>query len=175
MAFIPAFSFEEFAGTPADVLGTDLSTDVPVSVTSRRIYFEQADGTFLVPSGTTTDYIVWPLATNPITISDLLVQDTAVSARVDWLDINDAVVDTLTQAVLWQEFGYNFYYGLVLSQVPITIPSIQLSSNYWSNLSMLGDLLDSAANAITRNSDVYAASVCNDAVQNLISNQQYYF
>lgn len=175
MAFIPAFSFEEFSGTPEDVLGTDLSTDVPVSVTSRRIYFLQSDGTYLVPPGTLTDYIPWALGTNPITISDLLTQDTAVSARVDWLDINNAVVDSLTQATLWQEFGKNFYDGLVLSQVPITIPAIQSSTNYWSNLSILGDLLDSSANAITRNSDVYSSQICNDAIQNMINNQQYYF
>src|SRR6266403_4749106 len=104
--FIPAFSFEEFSGTPEDVLGTDFSTDVPVSVTSRRIYFTQADGTYLVPPGVLTDYIPWPLTTNPITISDLLVQDTSVSARVDWLNISGGVVDTLTKAVLWQEFGW---------------------------------------------------------------------
>ena len=175
MAFIPDFSFEEFSGTPEDVLGTDLSTDVPVSVTSRRIYFIQSDGTYLVPSGTTTDYIPWALGTNPITISNLLTQDTAVSATVDWLDVDGNVVDTLTKAIEWQEFGNNFYYSLVLSQIPITIPAIQQSTNYWDNLSMLEQLLNSAAQAIIRNSDVYAAQICNDAVQYMIINQNFYF
>ena len=175
MAFVPDFSFEEFSGAPANVLGTDLSTDVPGTVASRKIYFIQADGTYLVPTGTTTNYIDWALATNPITIADLLSQDTAVDARVDWLDSGGVVVDTLTKAVLWQEFGRNFYDGLVLSQVPITLPSIQNSTNYWDNLSMLQSLLNSSYQAIVRNSDVYSSQVCNDAVQNIINNQQYYF
>lgn len=175
MSFIPAFSFEQFTGTPSDVLGTDLSTGIPVSVTSRRIYFIEAGGTYLVPPSVSTDYIDWPLATNPITISDLLTQDTAVTSRVDWLDVDGNVVETLSQPSLWQQFGNNFYYGLILSQVPITVPAIQQSTNYWSNLSILGQLLDSSYNAIYRNSDIYSSSVCNDAVQDMIVNQNYYF
>lgn len=172
MSFVPDFSFEEFSGIPSNVLGTDLSTGIPGSVVSRRISFLQSDGTYLVPTGASDPkYILWALATNPITISNLLIQDTSVTATVDWLDSGGGVVGSLSKPCLWQEFGNNFYCSLVVSQVPITIPSIQNSTNYWDNLSILQQLLNSSYQAIYRNSDIYASQVCNDAVQDMIINQ----
>lgn len=169
------FSVSQSAGLPENLTFTDISTGSDPAVTQRRIYLLQSDGTYLVPTGTSTDYIEWPLATNPITVENLLSQDTALSITVQWLDVSNTVLYTKTAAYGFQAFGENFYYGLVLQQVPITVPAIQQSTNYWENLSMFRCLLDSAYNAITLNSDVYAAQTCYDADQNIISNQQFYF
>jgi len=59
MPLTPAFTFVNPAGVPSSVIGTDTSTGSDVLIVSRRIYFEKTDGTYLVPSGTVTDYIPW--------------------------------------------------------------------------------------------------------------------
>lgn len=170
----PNFSATQSAGTPENILVTDTSVGSDAGLTSRRVYLLQSDGTYLVPSGTTTDYILWPIADASITIEDVLVQDTALSITVDWMT-NSTITYTKTTAYGFQAFGENFYYGLILGQVPITVPAIQQSTNYWENLSMFRCLLDSAYNAITLNSDIYSAQTCYDSDQSIINNQQFYF
>ena len=78
MALIPNFSTEQFSGTPNAFTITDTSTGSDVTITSRRIYLLQANGTFLVPAGTNTNYIVWNIADSSIVL-DVLSQDTALS------------------------------------------------------------------------------------------------
>ena len=68
MALNPAFTASQSAGVPENLTFTDTSTGSDVTIVARRIYLLQSDGTYLVPSGVTTDYIPWPLATNPITV-----------------------------------------------------------------------------------------------------------
>jgi hypothetical protein len=80
MPITPLFTISQTAGIPDKITITDTST-------GRRIYLEKATGGYLVPDGTTTDYILWPLATNPFTFS-VLKKDMALRIRVDWNDGN---------------------------------------------------------------------------------------
>src|SRR6478752_1919626 len=126
----PNFSATQAAGTPESISVTDTSVGSDVGLTSRRVYLEQSDGTYLVPSGTTTDYVLWDISDASIDIDDILTQDTALSIRVDWMT-GSVVTYTKTIAYGFQAFGENFYYGLILGQVPITVPAIAQSTNYW--------------------------------------------
>ncbi len=175
MAFIPLFGASQSAGTPSSLTFTDVSTGTDAAITQRRILLLQSDGTYLVPSGTSTNYINWALATNPITVDNLLVQDTALSITIQWLDVSNAVLYTKTVAYGFDAFGQNFFYGLSDGQVPIVSPPVYLSTNYYQNKVQFYCFLKSAAQAITYASDVTKAQIAYDLDQNMQINQQFYF
>lgn len=171
----PNFSASQNSGSPESPTFTDISTGSDSAITQRRLYLLQSDGTYLVPSGTTTSYIQWAYADTSITPSNILTQDTALSATVDWLDINNTVLYTKTIAFGFDAFGWNFYYGLTQTQVPITNPSVALSINYYYNKMVLRVLLDSAEQAISYASDIYSAQICFDSETFMIQNASFNF
>lgn len=175
MAFVPLFTFTQNSGTPTDLTGYELSTGVDADITQRRVYLLQSDGSYLIPSGTTTDYVSWAIANSSVTISDILNQDTALSITVDWLNGSNTVLYTKTIAFGFAAFGETFYYSLTQSQVPITNPAVALSTDYYMNKMKLRVFLDSAAQSISFASDIYSAMVCYDAETFMIANANDYF
>ena len=93
----PNFTASQSSGLPSNILLTDTSTGSDSSIVARRVYLLQADGTYLVPTGTTTQYILWAYADSTISI-DVLSQDTALSITVNWVDTNGDTVETKTIA-----------------------------------------------------------------------------
>ena len=174
MALIPNFSAAQSSGTPNIITLTDISTGSDVNIVSRRVYLLQADGTYLVPSGTTTQYILWALIDSTISLN-VLSQDTALSITVDWVDINGATVEQKIIAYGFDAYGQTFFYGLSDGQVPITNPPVALSTDYYQNKVQFYCYLVSAAQAITYASDIYKAQLNYDADQNMINNQTFYF
>jgi len=79
------FTVSSIKGSPSDLLFQDNSTGSDSNLTERRIYLQKYNGQYLVPSGSTADYIVWPLATNPFILTGILDKDYALSIRVDWV------------------------------------------------------------------------------------------
>lgn len=169
----PNFTVTQNSGTPSYLNYVDTSVDL-VGVASRRIYMLQADGTYLVVDGTVTDYEVWSYASSTISLN-VLTQDTALSIKVDWLDSGNNVLYTKTIAYGFPAFGETFYYGLTQNEVPITNPNVALSTNYFQNKMLLRVYLDSAAQAISFASDIYAAQVNYDLETNLIANANFNF
>src|SRR4051812_32015248 len=92
MALTPNFVASQAGGTPQNLTLTDSSTGSDGAITQRRIYLVQADGTYLTPSGSTTDYIAWAYANASITISDILSNDIALSILVQWLSVTNVVL-----------------------------------------------------------------------------------
>lgn len=174
MSFTPAIVVSQSAGTPENITVQDTSTGSDVAIVKRRLFLLQADGTYLVPNGTTTDYIEWALATNPIT-ENLLTQDIALEITVQWLDVSNTVLYTYTNTYGLDAFGNNFFYGLTDGQVPITNPYLELSSNYYLNKVQFYCYLTSAQQAITWAGDIYKAQIAYDLDQAMIDNSNYYF
>lgn len=83
MAFSPAATVSQNIGSNSILIFTDISSGANAFITERRIYLRKSDGTFLVPEGTSTDYIVWPLATNPFSV-DVLDKDYALQWIIEW-------------------------------------------------------------------------------------------
>lgn len=83
MAFSQSFVCSQVIGDPSRIYFEDTSTGSDIGIVERRIYLQLYDGTYLVPSGTTTDYIVWPLAQTTFSV-DILDADKAISIKVDW-------------------------------------------------------------------------------------------
>jgi RecB family endonuclease NucS len=94
VALSPAFTVAQTVGNPSVLVITDTSTGSDGTITQRRVYLQKADGTYLVPDGTTTDYIEWALADTEIEI-DALDKDYGLSILVEWLNVSDVVVEDL--------------------------------------------------------------------------------
>ena len=83
MPLVPNFTASQYSGTPSVITLTDTSTGSDGTIAKRRVYLLQANGTFLVPAGTTTEYIEWDLVDVSIAL-DVLSQDSALSITVQW-------------------------------------------------------------------------------------------
>ena len=81
----------------------DVSTGSDSAVTSRRVYLTKSDGTYLVPQGTLTDYIVWSYSVSFIDIN-VLDRDYALNITVEWL--NSANVALYTKVYVYDFTTY---------------------------------------------------------------------
>lgn len=173
MPFTPNFSMSQSFGTPSVVTATDTSTGSDGSIASRRITLTTYNGNTLVPAGTTTSFVAWPLLTNPISI-DALDKDYALSIRVDWLAVDGTtVLYTKTQLYQFSMYNEEFYYSLTSRQS--SVPSIIMDNVYYMNKLKLRVDLDSAQQAVFYGEDISSAQYCLDAGTELRLNQNKYF
>ena len=91
MPLTPNFSTEQTIGFPSIVTITDDSTGSDVAVTQRRVYLVDSEGEYVVPDGTTTDYVEWDYAETTLDI-DCLTADSALDITVHWLDVSNVVL-----------------------------------------------------------------------------------
>ena len=105
MSFVQNFTGAVSSGVPTSPTFTDTSVGSDNAIAKRRIYLLLADGTYAVPSGTTTDYSDWAYA-NPTITLNVLNQDTATSVTVQWLNSSNTVLYTKTIAFGFDLFQY---------------------------------------------------------------------
>jgi hypothetical protein len=172
MALTASFAATQTIGLPSKIYLSDTSTGSDVAITSRRVYLTDAAGNAVVPTGTTTSYILWPYANSTITI-DVLEQDMALNVQVDWLNVSNAVLYTSTQTLGFTMYSEMFYYELTQSQTGI--PLIIADTNYYQNKMILRCNIDEANQAITYAGDLYAAQSALDRAAYLIANQTLFF
>lgn len=172
MALTPSFSVQQDSGNPSTIVLQDTSTGSDSNVTKRRVYLLQADGTYLVPTGTTTDYIEWSLASTTIDL-DVLTQNTALQITDQWLNVSNTVLYTVTDAFSFTNYGEAFYYNLTQQQS--ANPQIIASLNFYETKMMVRVELDSAAQAITFAGDIKSSQQCLDRLQIIITNQNFFF
>lgn len=172
MPLSPSFSVSQTGLNPALVIITDDSSGSDILVTSRLITITDSEGNYVVPSGTTGTSIVWPLATNPISI-DLLTEDKALSIRVDWLDIGGTSIYDLTQEFCLAQYNKNGFYYLVQNQA--LSPSIIQDSNYYSNLSQFWINIIGAIQMVEDADDIAASQNCLNRATYFLNNQSIYF
>jgi hypothetical protein len=172
MSFTQSFSVLQSPTNPAIVVLEDTSTGTNLSITSRRIYIQDYNGNYLVPDGVTTDYIVWPLATNPISLN-ILTQDTAVNIRVNWVNSLNVELYTLNNNYCLVEFNKQFLYYLIQLQ-SLTYNVIQ-DTNYWGNVAIFWTNIIGAINSVEIGNDIYASQVCLNRATFMQSQQSYYF
>jgi len=172
MPLVPNFTASQYSGTPSVITLTDTSTGSDVTITSRRVYLLQSNGTFLVPTGTTTDLIVWPLANSSIDL-DVLTEDTALSITVQWMSSTNTVVTSKTISFAFTAYNETFYYGLTESQVANS--NLSASTNWYQTKLILRVELDSANQAILFASDIYSAQSALNRATYISTNQAYFF
>lgn len=172
MPLVPNFTASQFSGTPSVITLTDTSTGSDVTIASRRVYLLQANGTFLVPAGTTTDYVVWDLVDTSIDL-DVLSQDSALSITVQWMSGLGTVVTSKTISFAFTAYNETFYYGLTESQVANS--NLSASTNWYQSKLVLRVEIDSADQSITFASDIYSAQAALNRATYISTNQALFF
>ena len=125
-----------------------------------------------MPTGTTTDFIVWPLANSSIDL-DVLTEDTALSITVQWMSSTNTVVTSKTISFAFTAYNETFYYGLTESQVANS--NLSASTNWYQTKLILRVELDSANQAILFASDIYSAQSALNRATYISTNQAYFF
>ena len=172
MPLSPNFTASQNSGTPNLIFLTDTSTGSDVTITKRRIYLLQSDGTYLVPAGTVTNYIEWALV-DVTTSLNVLIQDTALSITVQWLSAANVVVANKTTSFAFTAYNETFYYGLTESQVANA--NLTASTNWYQTKMILRVELDSAYQAISFASDIFSAQAALNRATFISTNQSYFF
>lgn len=172
------FTATQSSGTPSTFTLTDTSTGTDTSITKRRIYLLKADGTYLVPSGTSTTYVDWSITNTttrqPLTIDlNVLTQDTALSITVQWLDVSNNVVASKVVSFAFTAYNESFYYGL--SQQQVGNQALASSTDWYENKMKLRVELDSAQQAIQFASDIYTAQSALNRATYLSNNSNFFF
>lgn len=172
MAISPSFTASQNSGTPNIIFLTDTSTGSDVTIAKRRVYLLQSDGTYLVPAGTTTNYIEWALVDTTISLN-VLIQDTALSITVQWLTSGNVLVASKTTSFAFTAYNETFYYGLTESQVANS--NLTASTNWYQTKMILRVELDSAYQAISFASDIFSAQAALNRATFISTNQSYFF
>lgn len=178
MAITVSFTASQVVGSPENIVITDASTGTDVSAVNRRIYVTNAAGTYLVPSGTTTDYELFPLADGATkTLSDILSQDTAANITLSYVDVSGNVVATGTILQGFTLYNETFYYSLTQAQAQQNQPppNIIQDSNYYGNKMILRVEIDSGNLALEYGSDITTAQGAYDRASYMVSKQSDYF
>ena len=172
MAFSPSFTASSVSGAPSQIIFTDTSTGTDGAITSRQIYIATDSGTFLVPTGTTTDYIVWVIA-NATKNVDVLDKDYALILTVNWLNVSGTVLYSATGLVGFTSYNEEFDYQLtqLLSGNPLLIND----NNFYTNKSDLRTDIDSGNQAIVLAADIFGAQQSYDRATNSRLNSQYLY
>ena len=173
MSFSPSFSASQSAASPSTVVFTDDSTGSDGNIVSRRIYCTDYAGNAIIPSGTSTAYIAWPLATNPITVSNLLPNDEACNSNIQWLDSGNNVLYETDADFCFAENNKQFFYYL-LQQLALAPQTLQ-DANYSSNLALYWTYITGAINAIEIGDDLANSQNLLNLATNMLTNQSLYF
>ncbi len=179
MALTPLFSVTQTAGLPNKLTITDDSVGSDVAIISRLVYLITATGTYLVQTGTTTNYERWVVTQisgvlTPLSITlAVLLKDMALQIRVVWCGVSDVPLYSLTKLYGLTLYNETFDYGL--TQMLTANPPLMNESNFRENKSNLRTLIDSGNQAVTLASDLYGAQQCYDAATELRLNSQYSF
>ncbi len=176
MSFTPNFTAAQTIGLPSILNLTDTSVGSDVLITQRRVLIQKSDNTYLVPTGTTTNYIAWAIANASIGI-DVLNQDYALNITVQWLGVTDNILYAKTYLLDFTLYIMQFLLGLTTNQIapPIVNYSAVNDNNYWINkLTLYVQKLD-ADNAVSVGGNIYASQSALDRGEYMINNQNLFF
>lgn len=173
MPFSPSFTVGQSLSNPGAVTLTDDSSGSDVLITQRRAYFTDEAGNYIVPSGTTTDYVAWALATNPITINSLLSVDTAVLILIQWLNSSNVVLYESSNEFCLRAYNKQQFVYLIQQQAlnPGIVQDTVYYSNlcqYWINIVGANTMTEDAAN-------LSGSQNCLNRATEMLQNESSYF
>lgn len=174
MALEASFSVVQL-GTSTLVF-TDDSTGADATVSERRIYLQQYDQTYLVPDGTTTDYIVWDIDDATITLVGILDRDYALDITVIWVAANPDPDGTYEYEQLTEFDAYTmtFLQG-ILAQKAARYPTIVNDNKFNLNVFKLYTYVLDARNAITVIQNIYLSQAALDLAYYMMQNTNNFF
>ena len=163
----------------SNILLTDTSSGgVDNNITTRRIYLYKLDSTTLVPAGTPTEYIDWPIV-NPSGIGDtievdVLSRDYSLRAFVITTSTSPVVGAVYEKTKVVTFTGNTSAGAYQILQGVAARPQILQDQNYLMNLFLLNGEIVNAALA-QANENQFAAQSALDRGYNMLVNQQIYF
>jgi hypothetical protein len=147
---------------------TDTSTSLS-GITVRFVYFRKSDGTYLVPSGTTTDYVVWAIGDNTLDVEDLLDKDYCLDITVKWFTGSSLTTST-TVLTLFSAYTELFLRNLTRYQA--SNPSLMSNGNFWNNKAKLRVLINDATQAVSYLNDQTVAQYCVNECKKMTDNPE---
>lgn len=172
MPIVPSIAVSQSALTPNEITITDDSTGSDILIVSRRLYIQTAQGTYLVESGTITDYTVWAYADASITL-DILTQDECVNILCQWLDASNVVLYTFEDQYALAEYNKQFLVYLVSAQG--LTPGIVQDSNYSGNVGTFWTNIIAGTNQVVFGADIAGGQNCFNRATFMRLNQAEYF
>lgn len=166
MPLTPNFSASQTIGSPITLSLEDVSTGTDVGITSRRVYIQKADGTYLTLEGATTDYEVWDISDTTIDL-DLLDQDYALNIMVQWMT---GTTPTYSKTILFEFQAYALVYRIKLLKAIASNPSLINSPNFFNVLSNLTVFIDGGSESVSLAGDINLAQLCNEKAKYYILN-----
>lgn len=178
MSYTQDFSTTQTVGYPSQINLTDSGSGSDAAIVSRRIYLVDAEGNYVVPTGTTTDYVNFPivlLATDEITI-DCLTVDSALDITVQWLNVSNVVLYSKTHLKGFTLYNETLYYSLTQTQASqAQPPNVMQDTNYYLNKITLRTNIDDGNQAITYGDDITTAQAAYDRATLMVTNESSYF
>ena len=172
MALTPSFSIYQTLGFPGTVNLQDTSTGTDVAVISRQVFLITSQATYLVPTGTTTNYIAWILSNASISIN-ALTKDYSLQIVVNWLNVGGAVLYTASQVANFDMYNADFQYSLIYDEAS-GLASLN-STNWLMSRIKLMIALDDSNNAVTRASNIAAWQAVNERATFLRENKNLFY
>jgi hypothetical protein len=173
MPFVPDFDSTQAAGDLSVATYEDTSTGF-TGVTGRLLYQRKFDGDYLVPNGTTTDYVAWPVVAgtgDELEVDDL-DKDYCLDVTVTYLN-GSSTATTKTKLTLFT--GYS---DLFLRQLTQALAANKISitaQNFYYNKMKLRVLVDDAEQAVSLLNDQTIAQNCLDEAKKLTDNIAKFF
>ena len=170
--FVPNFQVSQNFSTPTILSLVDNSTGSDVNIAGRRVYLQKSDGTYLVPSGTTTDFVAWSLAVSFINI-DVLNKDYALNIRVDWVNAGGSMLYTKNGTY---RFAFNAeFFAYTLAEKLATTPIINGSYDFMGAAYDLELFIAGSKSAIEFGGNIQASQASLDKAKYLIDNAPKFF
>lgn len=175
MAIVQNFESSQTIGSPETINLEDTSTGSDAAISVRWVYLVDAQGEYVVPTGTSTDYVVWPYADDTTEI-ECLTSDAALWVTVKWLNSGNTVLYSKTILCAFTLFSETFYYSLTQAQATQSVPpNIVQDTGYYTNKMILRTLIDSGNNAVTYGQDITTAQNMYDGANYMVDNESEFF
>lgn len=174
MPFEAAFTVTQ-SGT-STLSFTDTSTGSDATITERRIYLQKYDQTYIVPTGTLTDYIVWDISDSSITLTDILDRDYALDITVVWVAPSPDPSGTYEAEQLTEFDAYTMVFAQgLLAQKAARYPNIVNDNGFDLNCFRLYTYVLDARNAITVIQNIFLSQSALDNAYYMIQNTKFIF
>jgi hypothetical protein len=172
MSFVPFITVKQSALTPSYVDIVDASSGSDVLIVGRRVTIQDSLGNYLVPKGTNTNYVLWPLANADINLN-ILTEDKCVDILVEWLNVSNVAIYSYENTYPLAEFNKQFFVQLVADQG--LTPGIYQDSNYSGNIAVFWSNIVAGINAVTDGSNIAAGQACFNRATAMRLQQNIYF
>lgn len=173
MSFVANFTATQYISVPNLIVFDDTSTGTDAAIASRRVYMQKSDGTYLVVSGTTTNYELWALSSGNTISYNVLDKDYALTITVEWLSNTNVVLYSKTVDYCFST--YSKIYDVKLSKAQVSSPSLLDGDNWLSTKFALTTYIRAADDAISLGAGIMIAQLSLNKAKFIIDNPKLVF